>query len=249
MLECLIKSFRLACLKIIFGINNGAWKCYLLNLLEGFGFPIFFHFHYDIKDYSISFPFYCELLQWWSDFRQEFATGHDWKNILSNNKEIRVNKLPIFYKGLFDSDIIYVKDLSCELSTTDSFNIISKKIAKSNFLVWAGLRHSIPSHLKTNNTAANLLDSPSLMIGDAVFDVLEKNAKDYYASFISTKAQYLNNAQNLKHELSLTDNQLVGVFKLPHNVSPEPYDRAFQYKVLKQYSLYQHQTLQDRFHN
>ena len=50
---------------------------------------------------------------------------------------------------LFDSDIIYVKDLSFELSTTDSFNIISKKkIAKTNSLIWAGLHHSIPSHLK-----------------------------------------------------------------------------------------------------
>ena len=119
------------------------------------------------------------------------------------------------------------------MSITDSFNIISKKIAKTNFLVWAGLRHSIPSHLKTNNTEANLRTSPSLkMIGNKVFDVLEKKAKDYYALFISTKAQYPNNAQNIKHEFSLTDNQLEQVYKLPHDVSSEPYVRAFQYKVL-----------------
>ena len=86
----------------------------------------FLHCNYDIKGYSISSHFYCELLQWWSDFRQDFATGHDWKNILWNNKEIRVNKLPVFYKGFFDSDIIYVKDLLFGLSITDSFNIISE---------------------------------------------------------------------------------------------------------------------------
>ena len=147
-----------------------------------------------------------------------------------NNKEIRVNRLPIFYNGFFDSDVIYVKDLLFEMSTTDSFNIVSKKIVKTNFLVSAGLRHSIPSHLKTNNTAANLLDSPSVMIGNKVFDVLEKKAKDYYALFINTKAQYPNNVQKLKYEFSLTDNQLGEVFKLPHNVSSEPYIRAFQYK-------------------
>lgn len=88
--------------------------------------------------------------------------------------------MPIFYKGFFDS-VIYVKDLLFELNTNDSFNILSKKIAKTNFLVWAGLRHSIPS--------ANLPDSPSVMIGNKVFDVLEKKAKDYYAFFISTKTQ------------------------------------------------------------
>ena len=70
------------------------------------------------------------------------------------------------------------------------------------------------------------------MIGNKVFDVLEKKSKDYYALFISTKAQYPNNAQNLKHEFDLTDNQLEQVCKLPHNVSSEPYVRAFQYKVL-----------------
>ena len=125
-LECLIKSLRLAWLKRIFGINSGAWKCYLFKLLERFGGPFFLHCNYDIKGYLISSPFYCELLQWWSDFRQEFATGHDWKNIMCNNKEIRVNKLPVFYKGFFDSDIIYVKDLLFDLSITDSFNIISE---------------------------------------------------------------------------------------------------------------------------
>ena len=108
--------------------------------------------------------------------------------------------MPIFYKGFFDSDVVYVKDILFGLNTNDSFNILSKKIAKTNFLVWTGLRHSIPS--------ANLPDSPSVMISNKVFDLLEKKAKDYYPFFISTKAQYSNNAQKLKHEFSLTDNQL-----------------------------------------
>ena len=88
-LECLIKSLRLAWLRSIFGIYNRAWKCYLFNLLERFGGPLIFYCNYDIKDYSISSPFYCVLLQWQPDFRQEIAARHDWKNILWNNKEIR----------------------------------------------------------------------------------------------------------------------------------------------------------------
>ena len=56
--------------------------------------------------------------------------------------------MSIYYKRFFESDIIYVNDRLFELSTIDSFNKISKKTKKTNFLVWAALRHSIPPHLK-----------------------------------------------------------------------------------------------------
>ena len=56
-----------------------------------------------------------------------------------NNKEIRVNNKPLFYKNVFESGIIYVNDLLFHLNSTDSFNIISKKIGRTNVLIWAGL--------------------------------------------------------------------------------------------------------------
>ena len=69
--------------------------------------------------------FYSELLQWWSDFREEFDTERDRQNIVWNNKEIRINNKPVFYKNFFESGIIYVSDLLFHLNNTDSFNIIS----------------------------------------------------------------------------------------------------------------------------
>ena len=71
-----------------------------------------------------------------------------------------------------------------------------------------------------------------LKINNRVFDVLEKTSKHYYTLIISTKEKFPNNAQVLKRDFNLNDEQLKKVFILPHTVSFEPYVRAFQYKVL-----------------
>ena len=113
----------------------------------------------------------------------------------------------------------------------DSYNIISKQVGKVNFLSWAGLRHAIPSYLKTNNYI--FMASPlSLVINDNAFNVLKKKSKDYYSLLLSKKAQFPNRSLTLKRNFDLTGDQLQKVYILPHTVCCEPYIRAFQYKVL-----------------
>ena len=147
-LETMAKSLRLAWLKRIFGENDGTWKNYLHHPLKRFGGLFLFHCNYNIKDLTISSKFYSELLQWWAEFRDEFSTEKLWHNVIRNNKDICINNRPVFYKTYFESGFIQVTDLLFDLNITESFNTISKKIDKPNFLVWAGLRHAIPSHLK-----------------------------------------------------------------------------------------------------
>jgi len=48
-----------------------------------------------------------------------------------------------------------VTDIRFDLNTTESYNTISKEIEKAIFLVWAGLGHAIPSHLKLKSKANN----------------------------------------------------------------------------------------------
>ena len=48
--------------------------------------------NYDIKDYIISSQFYHELLSWWSEFRETFASEKDWENITWHNRGIRIEK-------------------------------------------------------------------------------------------------------------------------------------------------------------
>jgi len=54
---------------------------------------------------------------------------------------------------------------------------------KANILLWAGLKHVVPSYFtsksKTNNYTF-LTMSPSLIFENNAFDILMKKSKDYY---------------------------------------------------------------------
>ena len=77
-LESMVKSLRLAWLKWLFNDSNATWKTHLLHLLEPVGL-FFVNCNYEVSDYTISSQFYHELLLWWSEFRESFASKSDWK--------------------------------------------------------------------------------------------------------------------------------------------------------------------------
>ena len=233
--DSMVISFRLAWLKRIFSSNTGTWKSYLKYLLKEPGGLFLFSCDYDVKDFSINSQFYMELLHWWSKFRDNFATEKDWHVIIWNNRAIRINNKPIFYRKYYSSGILTIDNLRLDLSNTKSFELIAKDIAKTNFLEWTGLRHSIPSRLKAsgnegyafNNVPLNL----SFKTANGVFDTTKKS-KDYYALLISKKALFPCNGEKLKCEFDLSDDDLKQAFSLPHSIAFEPYVKAFQYKVL-----------------
>ena len=231
-LESMIKSLRLAWLKRIFGENDGAWKNYLRVSLKRYGGLFLFYCNYDIKDHHVPSLFYSELLQWWSEFRDGYDIKKEWQHIVWNNKEIRINNQPIFYGTFFENGIIYVNDLLFDTDTADSFKIISSKIGgKTNFLTWAGLRHSIPLYLKTKESTLSEM-SLLVTIDNKDFDVLKKKSKDYYTLIKSSKAKLPNSSQYLRQTFNLSVDHVKKIFWLPHKVSFEPYIKAFQYKVL-----------------
>ena len=63
---------------------------------------------------------------------------------------VDIDDRPVFYKKkkkkLFEQDIIFVNDLLFELDTTNSFTIVLNKFSNINYLIWAGLCHSVPKH-------------------------------------------------------------------------------------------------------
>ena len=121
-------------------------------------------------------------------------------------------------------------DLLFHLNDTDSFKIIENKINKTNFLIWTGLRHSVPKHLKESNVESTSLCS--FIIEDNVFDVTKKKSKHFYSLLLNKKAQLPNMARKLQNEFNFTSAQLQQMFNLPHQVALEPYVKGFQYKVL-----------------
>ena len=188
-LESMVKALRLAWLKRIFNANDGTWKRYLQHQFKTFGGLFFLNCNYDVNDYTITSQFYRELLLWWSQFRETFATDLNWTNIIWNNKEIRIDKKPIYYKKYFDSGITHIHDLRLDLNINDSFSYVSNKIRKISFLQWAGLRHSIPDFLKDDRDYIYTLTPSLLQINNNIFDVKKKKSKDYYSLFVMKKSQ------------------------------------------------------------
>ena len=231
-LESMVKALRLAWLKRIFNANDGTWKRYLQHQLKTFGGLFFLNCNYDVNDYTITSQFYRELLLWWSQFRETFATDLNWTNIIWNNKEIRIDKKPIYYKKYFDSGITHIHDLRLDLNINDSFSYVLNKISKISFLQWAGLRHSIPDFLKGDRNYIYTLTPSSLQINNNIFDAKRKKSRDYYSLLVMKKSQPPNIVHKWKSDFNISDDLLRESFILPHSVALESYVKAFQYKIL-----------------
>ena len=144
-LECMVKSLRLAWLKRIFSGTNGTWKSYLQHILSSVGGLFFFNCNYNISDYTIPSQFYQELLLWWSQFRETFATEEDWKTINQNNKEIKVENKLVYYKHYVNVRVICIQDLLFS-SLTVLILIISCRKTYGKQIFQNGLPYVGPFH-------------------------------------------------------------------------------------------------------
>ena len=157
-----------------------------------------------------------------------FTKQKDWVNIIWNNNDI--NDGPVFYKNYFESRVVFVHYLLLHLNKTDSFKMIKSKKNKTNFLIWTGLRHSVPKRLKQSNV--QLISLCSFIIEDSVFEVTKKKSKHFYSLLLNKKVQLPNMATKLQNDFNFMSDQLQQMVNLPHQVALEPYVNGFQYKIL-----------------
>ena len=94
-------------------------------------------------------------------------------------------------------------------------------MTRSNFLVWTGLRQSVPLKLRVN--------VPNFKV---ILDLESLKCHDYYCFLIKQKLEKPSKWVKLKEEFSFDDKQVSEAFLLPVRVANEPYLRSFQYKVL-----------------
>ena len=105
--DCMIRSLRLGWLQRVFNDSSATWKRYFLYLLEHVGGIFFLSCNFDVKDFNLPSPFYYELLQWQSEFRDTFAEKKHYKNIIWNNKEIKIDNKPVYLKNYREAGITY----------------------------------------------------------------------------------------------------------------------------------------------
>ena len=89
-LNCLVKFdlYKASMVKTTKNENNGAWKSYIQHVLKSVGGCSLLNCNHDIKDYKISSHF-----SFW------------------NNKEIRIDNKPVFYRNCFERVLTYIHDL------------------------------------------------------------------------------------------------------------------------------------------
>ena len=126
----------------------GFWKHYLNYLLSNKGGLFFLECNYDVKQiYDVMPIFYYELLSWWAELRETVDPDRGHEYILWNNKKILIEGKTVFYRHYFDNGVIFTKDLLFDMTNTDSFRAMKEQdLTNSNFLVWTGLRQSVPSN-------------------------------------------------------------------------------------------------------
>ena len=89
-----------------------------------FGGDLLFHCDYEPREYNITNKFYAELIQFWAEFRNAFSTEDDSTSVIRNNKNIRINGKPVFYKRFFDKSLISIHQLRLHLNNAESMDLI-----------------------------------------------------------------------------------------------------------------------------
>ena len=164
-------------MKRIFHCNNRAWRSFLRFSLEPFGASSYSFVIMTLKRYIFPLNSIPSYFNGGLSF-EVFLIVEGNFNIFCGVTKRLVLIISLFStkkKKISEQDIIFVNDLLFELDTTNSFTIVSYKISKINYLIWAGLCLSVPNHLKNSNCHCSEL-SLILTIDNKEFNILKKKS-------------------------------------------------------------------------
>ena len=174
------------------------WKLYLDYLLSKQGGLFILKCNYDVNQMNIPLTFYYELLSWWSDLRESADPDRGYKFILWNNNEILIGDKTVFYRHYFNNGVIFIKDLLFDKTNTESFSEMEKQgLTNTNFLVWTGLRQSVPPNLRGN--------IPDF---EEDIDIQNYKCRNYYCHLIKLKYERPRKWDKLGQEFDLREDQI-----------------------------------------
>ena len=144
---------------------------------------------FDPKDYEIDNRFYYELIQFWAEFRNSFSEQDGKTFIIWNNKNIRINGKPVFYKQVFEKKLISISQLKLQQNNLESLESTRRDLdIHCNFLVWAGLRSAIPPSSRAKEDEVRHLDRLGFYYNKKFFDVTLAKSREYYKLLIQLTA-------------------------------------------------------------
>ena len=233
-LELHIKALRLSWIPRLLDHKEGPWISFLKYNLKKYGGCFLFRCNYDVNDLDLSLSkFYLQLLRWWADFRCSFSDVNYSQNVIWNNKDIRINNKPVFYKTYFDKGTIYLNDLHFDVDNVRCYESFKQKGLNTNFLTWTALRSSIinmKSKIPCAIPTAGNLDPMNFDYKSKSFNAYTARCKQFYSTMISNKARTPNGFKKLTADFEPLNAQ--EVFSIPYLVASETYVWSFQYRIL-----------------
>ena len=159
-----------------------------------------------MNDLSINSIFYRELLECWLQFRNLFLANKERFCIIWNNKDIRIDGKPVFYKSYYDSWICIINLVqSRQYKIIESFNAINNIVEK---LIFLHAQVSGRQFLLSKNNRVHYLYRKYLFYKEE-WDFWHRGKEnEKLLLIISNKAQLPSNAKNLKHDFGLSDEDL-----------------------------------------
>jgi len=139
------------------------------------------------------------------------------QDVVWNNKDIRINSKPVFYKKFFDKGITYLNDLKFDVDNVHSYESSKQKGLNTNFLTWTALRSSIinmNSKSPDNLFTLGNFDPMNFEYNAKVFNAYVCKCKQIYSMLISTKAKTPNSLKKLTADFKLSNPQ--ELFSIPY---------------------------------
>jgi len=191
-----VKALRLAWIRLLLGTPVTNWQILPLDEFNKYGgLEFLLHCTLDTKYLAGVGKFYRELLEYWQELKPSVDPANQ---IIWNNRHIKVNEKPVFYRHWRDKGIVYIKDIIDGKGNILSVDQMKSKYDLSiTFLHYASLIKAIPEEWKlwliSNSHSVNNADrdcqSTVFTLQGIEVDVKQAKCNLYYQCFIAKMSE------------------------------------------------------------
>ena len=235
---------------------HARWKHYLSWLLQKKGGDLLFYCDYDLNDQIID-VFYSDVLRFWSELKENGSLVEDGRQIIWNNKNIKVENQTVFYSDYYSQGIVCAPDLFSAHAFKDFKSFWKLKEGNFDFLRWSGLRAACrslrgQSVVTYNDKRTYLTKCMTLRLSEQTQKVFAMaTSRDLYGLIVREKLRLPTCSKKLKI-LTNDESEIKWAFSNLYNVTSEVKIRDFQYRCLHgilnvKYILKKKQLIEDDF--
>ena len=232
--EIMNKALKIAWIKRLTDHNDAAWKIIPEFAATDYGgLSFLLECQYDIKYLPLDNlpPFYHTFFKYWQEYNNDkFSENSDIQNkIIWNNSRTLIGGKPIFYKPLFQAQILSIKHLLSENNTFLSFDELKQKVnINIPFTLYYGLITSIQTEwkklLRNQNNCSQTVISTSVPLQDP------PSTRTAY-SFLLDKAISPPTSENRILNRGFTKENIHKVYTFPFSITKDSQLIAFQYNI------------------